>query len=78
MSESDIVRRVAGLHDAIGGSLDQFGGHLRCESCGFGYPMRPGMAGRFTAKGWPRCCGHTMRWWTQRQIDAGEMPDASV
>ena len=23
---------------------------------------------------WPKCCGRTMHWWTQRQIDEGEMP----
>lgn len=71
---SEIVTRVAGLHDAIAASLDPFGGRLRCETCRTGWAMEPGMAGRYTAKGWPRCCGYTMRWWTQRQIDAGEMP----
>lgn len=28
---------------------------------------------RVTGGGWPKCCGYTMRWWTQRQIDAGEV-----
>jgi hypothetical protein len=69
-----IIRRVASLPEVIGQSLDQFGGYLRCETCHAERAMRPGMAGRFTARGWPKCCGHTMRWWTQSQIDAGEMP----
>ena len=68
------IRRVSGLHGAIGAALDPFGGILRCETCRTSHAMQPGDAGRYTAKGWPRCCGYTMRWWTQRQIDAGEMP----
>lgn len=74
MSAEEIVARVSGLHAAIGDSLDGFGGVLRCEVCGEGHAMQTGEAGRYTAKGWPKCCGYTMRWWTQRQIDAGEMP----
>ncbi len=73
-SLSDMVKRVSGVHDAIGCSLDQFGGFLRCETCRTVRTMGVGDAGRYTAKGWPRCCGYTMRWWTQRQINAGEVP----
>lgn len=68
-----IVNRVAGLHNAIGASLDQFGGFLRCEECRTVIELQAGAAGRYTAKGWPTCCGQTMRWWTQRQVDAGEV-----
>jgi hypothetical protein len=73
MSAEQIIRRVSGMHDAIGASLDQFGGVLRCETCGRVSEMEAGAAGRYTAKGWPSHCGYTMRWWTQRQIDDGEM-----
>lgn len=57
----------------IGAALEGFGGVLRCETCGRTIEMLPGDAGLYTSSGWPRCCGYTMRWWTQRQIDAGEM-----
>lgn len=49
-----------------------FGGYLRCETCQRCQPL--GDASEHYAKGWPRCCGYTMRWWTQRQVDAGEVP----
>jgi hypothetical protein len=70
----EMVRRVSGVHGAIGAALDPFGGLLRCETCRAVRILAAGDAGYYTAKGWPRCCGYTMRWWTQRQIDAGEMP----
>jgi hypothetical protein len=55
-----------------GGTLQSFGGFLRCEGCGNRKQL--GDVGRKLRDGWPRCCGYTMRWWTQRQIDAGEVP----
>lgn len=48
----------------------EFGGLLRCETCGKQAPVEPA----YWHVGWPKHCGQTMRWWTQRQIDAGEMP----
>ncbi|HET6916649.1 MAG TPA: hypothetical protein VFH56_11220 [Acidimicrobiales bacterium] len=71
---TDVIARVSGLHDAIGASLGQFGGILRCETCRVEVKMSADRAARYTRSGWPKCCGYTMRWWTQRQIDAGEMP----
>lgn len=70
---TESIRRATGVHDAIGDALTPLGGYLRCETCRDGHPMAPGEAGRYTAAGWPKCCGYTMRWWTRRQIDAGEM-----
>lgn len=64
---------MSGVIGAIGTSLDQFGGFLRCEVCRRQQDMHKGDAGRYTGHGWPRCCDLTMRWWTQRQIDAGEV-----
>lgn len=69
------IKAAQGLPEAIGAALDPFGGVLRCSTCGSTLPMEPGDAGRYTAKGWPTCCAYTMLWWTQRQIDSGEMPE---
>lgn len=70
----EFSERVSDLPAVIGSELDQFGGILRCETCRLKVSMETGRAGRHLAGGWPECCGYTMRWWTQRQIDAGEMP----
>lgn len=57
------------LTASISEALAGFGGFLRCEYCGatkaLGDPGR-----RVTHTGWPKCCGYTMRWWTQRELDA--------
>lgn len=71
---SDLIARVGGLHGAIGQSLGEFGGYLRCETCRAQITMSADRAGRYTARGWPKCCGYSMHWWTQRQIDAGQVP----
>ena len=62
------------VHGSIGSALDNLGGYLRCSSCGATMGLYRGDAGGYTAHGWPMCCGRTMTWWTQRQIDAGEAP----
>lgn len=72
---ADFIARAAQLPTVIGEALGGFGGFLRCESCGASEAMTDERAGRYTAHGWPRCCGSTMRWWTRRQIDAGEVPE---
>lgn len=65
--------RNGSMAEAVGGALAGFGGILRCEVCGEVRPLGdPGA--RVAGGGWPKHCGYTMRWWTQRQIDAGEMP----
>lgn len=61
------------LAESIGNDLRGFGGFLRCEQCGHVWTGALD-TGRFIAHGWPKHCGYTMRWWTQRQIDAGEVP----
>lgn len=60
------------FHAAAARATEGFGGFLRCESCG--YSRELGDLRSHYATGWPRCCGYTMRWWTQRQVDAGEVP----
>jgi hypothetical protein len=62
---------MGSIHDKIATDLGGFGGVLRCETCRRTSPL--GSIGHKLANGWPKCCGYTMRWWTQRQIDAGEM-----
>lgn len=66
------------LHDDLGSTLKGFGGYLRCETCGHCAPLgsRSAIAGSLRS-GWPHCCNLTMRWWTQSQIDAGEVPAAA-
>ena len=60
------------IASSIGGDLQTYGGVLRCSSCGKRRAL--GNVGDRLRNGWPMCCGYTMMWWTQRQIDAGEMP----
>lgn len=54
--------------------LSAFGGYLRCEECGHTAPLGDPDARVFGGVGWPKHCGYTMRWWTQRQINDGEVP----
>jgi hypothetical protein len=56
------------------GIEDAHGGFLRCETCRHCQPIKPATGGSYFQQGWPTCCGYTMRWWTQRQVDAGEVP----
>jgi len=60
--------------DAMSKALHEFGGYLRCETCGARREL--GDIGAKLAHGWPRCHEQTMRWWTARQVEAGEdQPD---
>lgn len=52
---------------SIAESVNGFGGHLRCEVCGTMAPL--GRASGKVLNGWPKCCGYTMRWWTQSELD---------
>lgn len=60
---------LAGV-DKVYHSLDGFGGYLRCETCQTRLEL--GEPSEHLRHGWPTHCGQTMRWWTQRQVDAGE------
>lgn len=55
------------------GIEDAHGGFLRCETCRWVEPVKPSGGGSYFGTGWPKCCGHTMRWWTARQVAAGEV-----
>lgn len=59
-----------GLYDSIADSVRPFGGFLRCETCDCRQELGD-IAHKFQ-HGWPKCCGYTMHWWTQRQVAAGE------
>lgn len=77
ITDSDLIsgwcERVTKIRTGLSSALGHFGGVLRCETCQRTEPLGdPGR--RVTGEGWPKCCGYTMRWWTQRQIDNGEMP----
>jgi hypothetical protein len=77
MNAEDIIGRLRNIQEDIGTGLDSFGGFLRCEVCGETRDLNSGDAGRYTSQGWPRHCDLTMRWWTQRQIDAGDVTVAN-
>jgi len=66
-------REVSAFGDRVRGALLGFGGFLRCETCGTTLDL--GDPGEHVSLGWPSHCGYTMRWWTQSQIDAGEVPE---
>lgn len=68
----EIVKRATALHSAIAADLEHFGGILRCAGgCQREQPL--GDVADSLRHGWPKCCGHTMRWVTQRELD-GEAP----
>jgi hypothetical protein len=65
---AEYLKRAAGLHAKIGADLASHGGILRCETCTATRPL--GDVGAKLRSGWPMCCGLTMRWVTQRELDA--------
>ena len=60
------------IQETIGKELRGFGGYLRCTCCGKKRPL--GDAGAKLSRGWPKCCGYTMRWYTQSELDKGMDP----
>lgn len=75
---SDFVKRAQSLPGAIGADLAGLGGFLRCETCGYRSALDDRDIAAYLSLGWPKCCGYTMRWWTQRQIDANEVPELAA
>lgn len=55
------------IQKKIGDNLKSFGGHLQCRECGIKQPL--GDIGHKMAHGWPKCCGYTMRWITDNEIE---------
>jgi hypothetical protein len=64
---AQIVERATTLHSAIAADLSGFGGILRCTECGWTRPL--GDVACRLRSGWPECCGYTMTWVTQRELD---------
>ena len=63
------------IAERVGASLvDDHGGFLRCETCRSTRSLTPDSAAGYMSAGWPVCCGHTMHWWTARQVRDGEVP----
>lgn len=60
--------RTASFKEAVVDLTAEAGGYLRCENCLREEPVEA----RYWFDGWPKCCGYTMRWWTARQVEAGE------
>lgn len=58
---------------AVGSELQGFGGFLRCRTCGERGDL--GVVSNRLVGGWPKCCGYTMEWITQRQINEGYLDD---
>jgi hypothetical protein len=58
---------MTSIHHAIGADMQHIGGLLRCLQCGGERPL--GDVGDRLRDGWPMCCGYTMHWITQRQLD---------
>lgn len=70
MAATDPFKRTDGIHTVIASNLTSFGGLLRCIKCGGEQPVGniTGIADSL-ANGWPKCCGYTMTWMTQRLLD---------
>lgn len=70
----DEGRRLLSIPESIDDTLTRVigNGFLRCESCGGRRTV--GDVSPMLRNGWPRCCGYTMRLWTQQQVDSGEAP----
>jgi hypothetical protein len=64
-----IVKHAVGIVAAIAADLAPLGGILRCRTCHGERPLGD-VAGSLRS-GWPKCCGQTMTWVTQRQLDEG-------
>lgn len=64
----------ADMPERMAAALSGMGGLIRCEVCGAAREIDGMTASAYCLQGWPQCCATTMRWWTQAQIDGGEMP----
>lgn len=67
---AEVTKRTQGLHGKIAADLAHLGGVLRCNDCGEEWALTQEDIGRHLAHGWPKHCGRTMRWVTQKELDA--------
>lgn len=76
MSNDTELGYLLPIAEKVGASLvDDHGGFLRCETCRRTKALTSSAASTYMGTGWPKCCGYTMRWWTARQVRAGEVPE---
>lgn len=66
-NSSTINQRIT---QSVAEAIAPVGGFLRCETCRREQGL--GDVASHLASGWPKCCGLTMTWVTQRQVDSGE------
>ena len=67
---TQIARLATTLHSGIAADLSGFGGILRCAGeCGCEQALSEEQIVKYLRYGWPKCCGYTMRWVTQRELD---------
>ena len=64
-----LLGNVQNFKSGLAADLDKLGGVLRCKLCGHERPLQAGEAGHFTFNGWPKHCGKTMAWVTQKLLD---------
>ena len=62
-----VLGRVKAFKQDVASELDEFEGHLHCDSCGYSKPIAAGDAGHYLFNGWPKHCGETMRWITKNE-----------
>lgn len=54
--------KFAGIHGRIAADVCKDAEYeLRCRACDNNFPLPEYRFGEFLAKGWPKCCGQTMR-----------------
>jgi len=49
--------------------LDSLGGHLECTKCHKTKQLSKNKISYYLSNGWPECCGQTMQWYTQKELD---------
>lgn len=57
---------ISSIHETIAGELMGFGGLLRCSVCG--EKEHFGRIATNLRSGWPKHCGFTMSWVTEKQL----------
>lgn len=57
--------------DNLAEELKNMGGYLKCEICDKTKSL--GNVENKLCNGWDKCCGYTMRWITQKEINQHKM-----
>lgn len=51
------------------GLYNKFGGYLKCNNCGKIRPLSQETFVNYMVNGWPKCCGYTMTWKTEKILN---------